>query len=192
MEGYRVWIPTPPLGQSAYAHVRILWRSNSHVALLQKGELVLAEIWQPHISGVVETTKQEVHGRPEPVAGVLDLFRGLRRPHIAGVCSISSIEVGSEFRVCVDDELEEGPVLMRVPRVNVQPTLKGHLIFEIHLLWALKLWRHGPERNQSCLGHDGQDCHVFEPLDLEAILEVDGGKVFEQLEHIDVDTETVN
>ena len=185
---------TPPRTEGIRSCPHPLAVRLSYVALLQKGELVLAEIWQPHISGVVETTKQEVHGRPEPVAGVLDLLRGLRRPHIAVVRSISSIEVGSELRVCVDDELEEGPVLMRVPRVNVQPTLKGHLIFEIHLLWALKLWRHGPERNQSCLGHDGA-------RNLEAILEVDGGKVFEQLEglqrvrcheHIDVGTENVN
>ena len=39
----------------------------------------------------------------------------------------------------------------------------------------LKLWRHGPECKQPCLGHTGQGGHVF---DLKAILEVDGGEVF--------------
>ena len=31
VEGFRAWISTLSLGQSAYAHVRILWRSGSHV-----------------------------------------------------------------------------------------------------------------------------------------------------------------
>ena len=35
---------------------------------------------------------------------------------------------------------------------------------------------------QSRLGDSGQSGHVFGPLDLEAILVVDGGEVFEQLE----------
>ena len=83
--------------------------------------------------------------------------------------------------------------------VDVQ-TLEGRLVFETYLLSA-EAWRHGPERKQSYLGHGGQSGHVFEPLDLEAILVVDGGEVFEKLEgsqrvrsheHIDVGIETVN
>ena len=51
------------------------------------------------------------------------------------------------------------------------------------------------------LRHSGQGGHVFGPLDLEVILVVDGGEVFEQLEgsqcvrcygHIDTGIETVN
>ena len=82
-----------------------------------------------------------------------------------------------------------------------QPTPEGRLIFEIHLLCALKLRRYGPECRQSCLEHGGQGGHVFGPLDLEAILVVDGGEVFEQLggsqhvrchKHIDIGIEIVN
>ena len=40
-------------------------------------------------------------------------------------------------------------------------------------------WRYGPECRQSCLEHGGQCGNVFGPLDLEAILVVDGGEVFE-------------
>ena len=62
-----------------------------------------------------------------------------------------------------------------------------------------KLWRHRPECTQSY--HSGQGDHAHEPLNLEAILEVGGGEVFEQLggsqrvcchEHIDAGIETVN
>ena len=42
-------------------------------------------------------------------------------------------------------------------------------------------WRYGPECRQSCLEHGGQGGHVFGPLDLKAILVVDGDEVFEQL-----------
>ena len=54
---------------------------------------------------------------------------------------------------------------------------------------------------QSRLGDSGQSSHVFGPLDFEAILVVDGGEVFVQLEgsqcvrcygHIDTGIETVN
>ena len=38
-----------------------------------------------------------------------------------------------------------------------------------------------PECRQSCLEHGGQDGHVFDPIDIEAILEVDGVEVFENL-----------
>ena len=142
--------------------------------------------------------KQEVHGRPEPVSGVLDLLRGLQRPHIVVVRSTSSIEVGVAWtrrwwagrRSSSWCECHELTYNQRSKDISSSS-----------FLWALKFWRHGPERNQSYLGHDGLDGHVVELLDLEAILEVDGGKVFEQLEglqhvrcheHIDVGTETVN
>ena len=134
--------------------------------------LVLAEIGLPNKFGVAETTRQEVHGRLEPVVGVLDLFRCLWRPHITVVRRISCIEVGHELRVGIDDGLEEGPVLMRVPRVDVQLALT--VILEVHLLAAMQLWRHGQKCRQSCIGHG-------EPIDIEAILVVYGGKIFERL-----------
>ena len=74
----------------------------------------------------------------------------------------------------IDDGLEEGPVLMRVPGVDVQPTLAGRLILEIHLLAAVKFWRREPTCRQSGFGHG-------EPIDIEAILVVYCGKVFERL-----------
>ena len=61
--------------------------------------------------------------------------------------------------------------------------------------------RYGPQCRQSCLEHGGQGGHVFGPLDLEAILVVDGGEIFEQLgdsqhvrchKHMDLGIEIVN
>ena len=72
---------------------------------------------------------------------------------------------------------------LRVPGVDVQATLEGRLIFEIHLLSALKLWRHGPEYKKFCLEHGGQSDHVFEQLG--------GSQRVRCHEHVDVGIETV-
>ena len=96
---------------------------------------------QPHIFGVAEPTRREVHRRLAPVVGVLDLFQGLRHPHVTFVRRISCIEVWHELRVGIDVGLDVGPVLVRVPRADVQLTLERSQ----HLLAALKLWRHGPK-----------------------------------------------
>ena len=57
------------------------------------------------------------------------------------------MEVMDTMMIVVLDHLcflvGEVPVLIRVPGVDVQPTLEGRLILDIHLLAALKLWRHG-------------------------------------------------
>ena len=96
----------------------------------------------------------------------------------------------------IDDGLEEGSVLVRVPGAVVQPTLEERLILGIYMLTALKLWRQGA----GSLAQTLWARYVFEPIDLEAIVAVDGGGVFEQLagsqrdrcqEHTDVEIENV-
>ena len=94
-----------------------------------------------------------------------DTFQATSR-HVDGPKVVDEVSLGQSdatvndgnglcIRIVVDLDLEvigvakEGIILhsvdeLRVSGVDVQPTLQGHFIFEIHLLSALKLWRHGP------------------------------------------------
>ena len=66
-----------------------------------------------------------------------------------------------------------------MPGVEVHPTLERRFTHEIHLLAALKLWKHGLESRkwQSCFKHGKLDGHVLVPLFLETIPVVDGGEL---------------
>ena len=94
-----------------------------------------------------------------------DTFQATSR-HVDGPKVVDEVSLGQSdakvndgnglcIGIVVDLDLEvigvakEGIILhsvdeLRVSGVDVRPTLQGHLIFEIHLLSALKLWRHGP------------------------------------------------
>ena len=48
--------------------------------------------------GVAENTWQEAHLCLKPLEGVLECFRGFRRPHITVVSRISSTNCGRELR----------------------------------------------------------------------------------------------
>ena len=79
----------------------------------------------------------EVHGRLEPVVGVLDLFRGLRYPRIIVVRRISSIEIGHELRVDIEDRLKEYPVLKALEaRTRMQLVSPGTQWARWSCLWT--------------------------------------------------------